>query len=61
MNTHLESTRQGSFARKKQLKECFDLIRQTNEDHSVIFGGDLNLHDTEVRVFFAPSGSQSIK
>ena len=49
LNTHLESTKEHADERKKQLEECFGLMSRRPADRSVIFGGDLNLRDPEVK------------
>lgn len=48
MNTHLESTAEFADARKLQLGKCFKTCIKEPEDKTVIFGGDLNLRDSEV-------------
>lgn len=48
MNTHLESTAEFSEQRKVQLFKCFKKCLKEPEDRTVIFGGDLNLRDSEV-------------
>ena len=50
MNTHLESTVEFSTQRKQQLKLCFDEVLQEDKQNVVLFGGDLNLRDSEVRL-----------
>jgi len=50
MTSHLESTKNYAEARKKQLKQCFEYIKNRDADRTVIFGGDLNLRDKEVSV-----------
>ena len=47
MTTHLEST--GKFAKKRiaQLRNCLNEILNQDNDHYVIFGGDLNIRDSE--------------
>ena len=47
LNTHLEST--AKCQRMRQLKECFNIVTQRPEDRTVIYAGDLNLRDEEVR------------
>ena len=49
LNTHLESTKDHAEERKKQLEQCFGLMSRRPADRSVIFGGDLNLRDPELR------------
>ncbi|CAG7731747.1 unnamed protein product [Allacma fusca] len=48
LNTHLESTAAFAQERVSQLKTCFNLCKSFTPDWNVIFGGDLNLRDTEV-------------
>lgn len=48
MNTHLESTADFSEPRKVQLYKCFRKCLKEPAERTVIFGGDLNLRDTEV-------------
>jgi len=48
MNTHLESTVEFSTQRKEQLKLCFDEMLQEDKQYVVLFGGDLNLRDSEL-------------
>ncbi|CAG5119543.1 unnamed protein product, partial [Candidula unifasciata] len=47
LTSHLESTAEYAAERKKQLTICFDRMLQAPKDHTVIFGGDLNLRDKE--------------
>jgi len=54
LNTHLESTKDHADERKKQLEQCFGLMSRRPADRSVIFGGDLNLRDPEVRSLGGP-------
>ena len=49
LNTHLESCKDSADERKKQLEECFGLMSRRPAERSVIFGGDLNLRDPEVK------------
>jgi tyrosyl-DNA phosphodiesterase 2 len=48
LTTHLESLASHSSERQRQLKLCFDAVSKAPKDHTVIFGGDLNLRDKEV-------------
>lgn len=53
MTSHLESCG-GSVSineRKQQLMMCFQQIINTPSDRIVLFGGDLNLRESEVRLF----------
>lgn len=50
LNTHLESMKEHSDIRKAQLKDCFDQLREWDDGEAVIiFGGDLNIRDDEVK------------
>lgn len=55
LNTHLESTREGAINRQRQLQKCFQLVNSSPQDVSVLFGGDLNLRDTEVTSLGGPN------
>lgn len=48
MNTHLESMAYSSQVRSIQLRKCFRKCMKEPSDRTVIFGGDLNLRDSEV-------------
>ena len=48
MTTHLESTVEFAKQRIEQLKNCFNEILNVDNDHYVLFGGDLNIRDSEV-------------
>jgi hypothetical protein len=48
MTTHLESTVEFAKQRIEQLKNCFKEILNVDNDCYVIFGGDLNIRDSEV-------------
>lgn len=48
MNTHLESMAYSSQVRSIQLRKCFRRCMKEPSDRTVIFGGDLNLRDSEV-------------
>lgn len=50
--SHLEST--GDFAKQRmeQLRFCFDRISKIDKKYLVFFGGDLNLRDSEVLLFY---------
>ena len=50
--SHLESTKQHATERIKQLKIAFDNMKKAPASSTVIFGGDCNLRDPEVRFFF---------
>ena len=49
MNTHLETKKWNSSERMKQLKLCFQyMLYEDPSESSIIFGGDLNLRDSEL-------------
>ncbi|VDL82266.1 unnamed protein product [Nippostrongylus brasiliensis] len=51
LNTHLESMREHSKARKEQFKQCMDKIQELITRHPnclLFFGGDLNIRDDEL-------------
>ena len=49
MNTHLETKKWNSSERMKQLKLCFHyMLYEDPSESSIIFGGDLNLRDSEL-------------
>ncbi|XP_009955591.1 PREDICTED: tyrosyl-DNA phosphodiesterase 2, partial [Leptosomus discolor] len=48
MTSHLESTKNHSKERTKQLQIVFDQMQKEPESTTVIFGGDTNLRDSEV-------------
>lgn len=49
MTSHLESCGEYSGERKRQFSEILDYIKRQNENFNVIFGGDTNLRDKEVK------------
>lgn len=49
MTSHLESCKTGSQERLNQLRRVWKWMKETPEDHTVIFGGDTNLRDWEVK------------
>lgn len=50
LNTHLESMGEHRKIRISQLNECFNLISAwNNQNEFVVFGGDLNIRDEEVK------------
>ncbi|CAG2175408.1 unnamed protein product, partial [Oppiella nova] len=49
LNTHLESTKDFADSRVQQLRTAFQEMSQMDSASTVIFGGDLNLRDTEVQ------------
>ncbi|KAF1652116.1 Tyrosyl-DNA phosphodiesterase 2, partial [Aptenodytes patagonicus] len=48
MTSHLESTKNHSKERMKQLQIVLNKMQKESESHTVIFGGDTNLRDSEV-------------
>ena len=50
MTSHLESTKEHSEERMNQLKTCFKQMTEAEKNMAVIFGGDLNLRDKEVKI-----------
>ncbi|NWU80967.1 TYDP2 phosphodiesterase, partial [Onychorhynchus coronatus] len=48
MTSHLESTKDHSKERTKQLQIVLDKMQKESESTTVIFGGDTNLRDSEV-------------
>jgi endonuclease/exonuclease/phosphatase family metal-dependent hydrolase len=52
LNTHLESTAQYKQARVNQLKAAFKHVYEKSSTHSVLFAGDLNLRDSEVKILW---------
>ena len=50
MTSHLESQKNHATERKRQLHVCLDAMMEADSNRSVIFGGDLNLRDNEVRI-----------
>ena len=51
--SHLESTAQFAMERKRQLKLVFDQMQQISSE-CVVFGGDLNVRDAEIKVVGLP-------
>ncbi|XP_048010105.1 tyrosyl-DNA phosphodiesterase 2 [Megalobrama amblycephala] len=49
MTSHLESCKTGSQERLNQLRRVWKWMKEAPGDHSVIFGGDTNLRDWEVK------------
>jgi tyrosyl-DNA phosphodiesterase 2 len=49
VNTHLESTKDHSAERIKQLKNSFKIVQDFPEDYTVLLAGDMNLRDKEVK------------
>jgi tyrosyl-DNA phosphodiesterase 2 len=49
INTHLESTKDHSTERIKQLKDSFKTVQDFPEEYTVLLAGDLNLRDKEVK------------
>ncbi len=48
MTSHLESCKNQSEERMKQLRVVFQKLKEAPEDATVIFAGDTNLRDSEV-------------
>lgn len=48
ITSHLESTTDFSKQRVEQLRKCFQKIISQDKDMIVLFGGDLNLRDSEL-------------
>lgn len=49
MTSHMESMKPKSLERQNQLRTVWKTMREQPQDNSVIFGGDTNLRDWEVR------------
>jgi hypothetical protein len=49
MTSHHESLKQGASERIRQLRLCFRKMLEAPSDRTVLFGGDLNMRDGEVR------------
>uniref|UniRef100_A0A8C7FGE7 Tyrosyl-DNA phosphodiesterase 2 n=1 Tax=Oncorhynchus kisutch TaxID=8019 RepID=A0A8C7FGE7_ONCKI len=49
MTSHMESMKPRSLERQNQLRTVWKTMREQSQDHSVIFGGDTNLRDWEVK------------
>ncbi|KAL0984864.1 hypothetical protein UPYG_G00149680 [Umbra pygmaea] len=49
MTSHLESMKSGGSERQNQLRILWDKMMEQPQDHNVIFGGDTNLRDWEVK------------
>uniref|UniRef100_A0A4W5N6R3 Tyrosyl-DNA phosphodiesterase 2 n=1 Tax=Hucho hucho TaxID=62062 RepID=A0A4W5N6R3_9TELE len=49
MTSHMESMKPQSLERQNQLRTVWKTMREQPQDHSVIFGGDTNLRDWEVK------------
>ena len=50
LTSHLESTKDSSSERKRQLRTALSEMTKAPSQQTVIFGGDLNLRDKEVKV-----------
>ncbi|XP_050401717.1 tyrosyl-DNA phosphodiesterase 2 isoform X2 [Patella vulgata] len=48
MTAHLESCKEHSKERMEQLRSAFKKVKEFEKDRTVIFGGDLNIRDTEI-------------
>ncbi|XP_055891123.1 tyrosyl-DNA phosphodiesterase 2-like isoform X2 [Biomphalaria glabrata] len=53
LNSHLESIKQCSGERRNQLSQAFARMRSADKTRVVLFGGDLNLRDSELTDFSA--------
>lgn len=51
INTHLESTKDFTRTRVRQLKQAFEMSSKFPKEEAVIFAGDLNLRDKEVSTY----------
>lgn len=49
MTSHHESLKHGAGERIRQLRLCFRKMLEAPSDRIVLFGGDLNMRDEEVR------------
>jgi tyrosyl-DNA phosphodiesterase 2 len=49
VNTHLESTKDHSTERIKQLKDSFKTVQDFPENYTILLAGDMNLRDKEVK------------
>ena len=49
ITTHLESLKDYAHERQNQLKTCFDTMLYQDNDKNVIFAGDLNLREPELK------------
>ncbi|XP_062393665.1 tyrosyl-DNA phosphodiesterase 2 isoform X2 [Sardina pilchardus] len=49
MTSHLESCKDNSQERMNQLRRVWKRMREAPDDHTVIFGGDTNLRDREIK------------
>lgn len=57
LTTHLESCANSAALRKKQLQLCFDVIKESTSRSNVIFSGDLNIREAELKALGGlPSG-----
>ena len=50
MTSHLESTKSHAGERKRQLQAAFKHMQESPSERTIVFGGDLNLRDKEVKV-----------
>jgi tyrosyl-DNA phosphodiesterase 2 len=49
ITSHLESTKAHAAERKRQLTTAFKHVTDAPAEHTVFFGGDLNIRDKEVK------------
>lgn len=59
LNTHLESTAEFMAERKEQLATCLEISSTFDKEYNVVFGGDLNLRDKEVRNKMPPISTKT--
>ena len=52
MTSHLESTKDYTTERTRQLRKSFGIMEAVDTNRTTIFGGDLNLRDKEVHFVF---------
>ena len=55
ITSHLESLKDASKERKNQLKICFDTMLNEDKDKFVIFAGDLNIREQEIKELGIPN------
>lgn len=55
MTSHFESCKANSAERMRQLRQLMKMMSRAPDDQTVLFGGDTNLRDHEVRFLTSPS------
>ena len=60
MTSHLESMKDHGSERKKQLKTVFSIMSDLHKSKACIFGGDLNLRDSEVKSVGLPQNTVDV-